>query len=472
MKEELLEIWRRDASVNPPVAIRMLETLRRLHDHDAAACQWALSLLVFLWQAGGPSNRPGPTPSLLLVNGASDGSENTVDPLLEPLFQAFNHDPFLPCYPQVDESSDDFTRLMELGQWQHTLAENGTIVSAAMAADWERARGALYGNHRLCGFVGRFHERFGVLTPEDGYRMFSIVTEGDFASFQNEAEIMNIDPFRPPGMFGFGARYQESAVIGSIPLTKSMEFTPALCIRLGFPLLLGPYSSLPTQPLPYQADIKSLVILFRVALEHKVISFNRSSRVFRRPGVADYDAIIRRRLRRHHPNYEHFVLSTLRGFETIVDKLLEVLAIQRTPREPLEELGHHLMMRAARGIALGLKLVSYKGHGIEVPGIEQARWVKVLKLARGSSEPLTRRDLYRRWGMNKATLGTVLNVLVGEGLVRLEGKYCLPVPLVEFVNDLASDSAFPPAPRPPKRWKSSKWFQPGFRPKRTPSRRG
>jgi hypothetical protein len=457
--------WAQQAPQDPPVVIRLLEMLRHFDDHDAAGCQWALSLLTCLWQAGG-HNRPARTPSLFLVNGTPGMPEDTPDPILAPLFDAMSYDPAKPVYPNVDKASDDYRLMKEGIEWIEQFKSNGVPVLDSQAAWWERSRLAVFGDKRRVPFAQRLHPPFGVITPATNFQVASVTTTGDFKAFVGHLNSGDdaLDPFRPRGVDGYQWLAKDTPLIGSIPVS-AMDSTWLLpMLEQSSPLLLAPYGSFPETPLPYAAEFKELVSLFTLDVDapYGQRPYPREAPILSSERYAPYEDRIQRRLRNLPLRYSQFVVNTIDGMRAVLLRLVGWLRRQHVAEAPWIELWQQLDIRALRGIAMGLDLLTFYGQGIEVPRVQPQQWAKVVNTVRDRSTPITRRDLQRAVsGLNKEELSFTLDCLEADGLVRLDGKHVCDIGLQEFVAMLGTHPGFPAPPPPLKHWKQSQYFRKG-----------
>ena len=449
----LLNAWKTTAPIDPPVAIRLLDIIRHLERHDAACCQWVLSLLIFLWQQTG-HRCPGPIPSLLLVNGSVNPGPPEADSLLTPLFAAFNHDPGKPAYDAVDESSPAYGEMVNGHRWMVTFSENGARAPESQASIWEKARASVYGSDHIGAYLDRFHPLFGVITPPDHYRIFSVASLKGFTQFRSDLIDPNIDPFRPSGLNGAGHVLKVTPIIGSIPARAFSGAWVDQIATAASPLLLGPYTSTPAGLIPHQKEFQELVFMLGTAFYLQSEPCTRQDWIPLVEGALPYEKVIRGYLRNLPGGYEYFVLNTWRLLSSISLSLLKLLRSQRVDDGPTGELVHQLGVRSARGIAMGLQLLSFRGIGLEISGVAHKRWHKLLEVLRSAAEVKQSRELQRAvGGINASQLAMALDALEKAGLVEVDGKYSRAVPLGDFMRRLGTEGDFPKPPKSPKHWK-------------------
>jgi hypothetical protein len=444
--------WSLSAPTNPPVAIRLLEMLRHFDGHDAAANQWVLSILIFIWQQGG-RDRPAPTPSLLLVNGLPGNQPDAHDPILSPLFASVNYDPTKPAYPDIDESSYDYRQMVEAIQCIQTFEQHLAVVPDGQAHCWHRSREKVYGDKSMVPFAQRYGQ-FGVVTPGNNFQIGSIVTEADVDTFLGCLPRKVLDPFHPLGVDGRRWVEKDTPLIGSVRIPDLAAWVPAT-LRKESPLLLAPYSSFPETPVPHVHELKELVC--GMSLDKPTGIYPREIPFFRID--EPYQSLLRSRLRNFPLRYAHFILNTVDGLQAVLLRLLVWLRLQRIHEKPLGELFRHLQIRMLRAIVINLEFLTFWGPGIEVSRIKPQHWVKVLNTLRHHSGFLSRRDLQRKVRhLKQEELAYTLKRLEQEGLVRLDGKHACAVSTKDFITNLGRSPRFPAPPSLSKGWQPKNYF--------------
>jgi len=158
--------------------------------------------------------------------------------------------------------------------------------------------------------------------------------------------------------------------------------------------------------------------------------------------IRDYERILLRRTRRLPPDYEYYLLRTIREMG-VVSLQLALHVAGTEDAEFTSDLCDDLHHLAMRGLVTSVESLAYYGWGFDA-GIPREKVIKLLGILRGVVS-MTLRDVQRKFReLDAASLHSVLTALASQGLVVIDGKQVSAVGLREFVDGIPGRSSFPP----------------------------
>ena len=152
--------------------------------------------------------------------------------------------------------------------------------------------------------------------------------------------------------------------------------------------------------------------------------------------AAGCEHILRARLAHCPPNYDFFIMLTLREVDAFCLRLCRMLAGFDCPVDELELLRRDLTRATIRAITLGVESMAYHGVGVATfrPREEVCQILEIIRV----TNSITRRDLQRKHpALPAAERDRVLDHMAKEGLIHVDGQRVTAVPLATFISSLA-----------------------------------
>lgn len=440
---EIFHTWLRQAPTYPPVVARLAELLRCFGEHDAAGSQLALLILTFLWQET-RSNRPGPTPSLLLADLSSPEPLTGSLKLLEVLPGKSVNSLAPPCYRfgPDREDTDSFLEMIL------KKMKNRPPVDERMIASWEQRREFSYGPcASRATYAGRTLPKLGVLTGPDMFRPFTAIAPDAIREFLRDIASSR-NPFQPLGFTGGRMLVKDCPLVGVLSVKALAPDWLGRLIHLQTPVFVAPFSVPTKLTMTYKEDVNELLSMLSAALRYGHFPCVRQGYELNAE-IKAYIPFLRRRLRFLPDDFEYATLSTIRGLDTVAIALAEWLAAQSKNMAWALVLKDSLLAHAVRGLTLAIETLAFYGVGIDFPGIQEKQWRKALEALR-TQGPMHGRDLLRRVTVVDADArDKILAILIREGLVEQQGKEFRALSLVEFLASMIKRSGFPARPSIP-----------------------
>lgn len=424
----LAKLWKAECVGKEPFTHTLLRMLDYLAGHDTARCQWCLAFLVHLWQQAGRYH-PCPTPSFLIVSDRPNASA-----ILDPLFQAMEHDPLK--QPSLPKNSSQLR--LDIQAWIDLCryVPRDVLVQWRFDPKYVKAREAFFGLEPMRTYQRRADPQFGVMTGITDQRTFSVTTALDRELFREDVLGDSQNPFRPPGIDRFGhAISNYCPVIGSLDSANWDRQLVSATFRHGYPVLFAPVLSMPQGPLPYRQEILHFVRCFTSAQQMCPSPFLRFDHLTSDPAGFEHCEIVRKHAHVLSPEYEFFLLESLRGLMSTLTQVLVWLKEDKVDDHDLAVLQASLYAGAVRGIAMGLECLRYQGHTLTE---DRDNLLKMLDVIRNNRAPISKRDLQRKFpAYRKEMRDEALTELSSWNFVSQVDRLVRPVGWNEFLRSLS-----------------------------------
>jgi len=393
---------------------RFLQVLDFLSRDDTARSQWALAVLVSLWQAGASSFHC-PVPSLVLVCPTDEGSY-----LLDPIFDAFGHNP---DNAMRGASGEDQRLLEEYLEGLRQMPSDRDLQDALQTSSCP-TRDKVFGSDRIRSYRYKKHQDYGATSPQSGHRIHSLTSFEDVALFQGDILSGEENPFRPAGIHVTGQWVQKICpVLGWLHSARWNCDLVHACLKEGYQVLFAPVTATPRDHIPHRKVIREFLMLMFFSLGNGNEVLRRLESCGDDPEVKQYENSIRCLSSGLPLQYQFFILETIRGLHSVTLLLTRWLTRQRgTQEKPLGDLCHELYCSALRGILLGLASLQFHGYNIGISFAAQS-YGEELEALRDSETPMTRRLFQRRFPKyRQEDRDKLLDHFARNGLVHLAGK--------------------------------------------------
>ena len=412
----------------------------------------AASLVLSLWQLRGRTLSEH-VPSLILLN-AGEAAPDPVDDFIGAFVQEKTATPpgkgkdrlGLPIDPE--DAPQIMARAIigrrELG---NDPARNFVTSGSAQALEgrYHDAKRVGFGTGSARPYSRAWEEHFGFITDAHDRLIGRLNEAPDRVAFRHDVLNAPNKLWSPMGI-GRGLQIVPKSVAVSGTLTVDLwdEELVRGIINLGLPILFIPHTAQEPLTIANAPAMESLSDLWCSA------PGGRANTSLMLPPIDWFEAHANDTRRRLHllpgsSNYEFAVLQVLHQLGSVCHQIAQY-ACQNSEANPTHCITLYWDLHAAafRGIALGVAALAWHGLGFD-PGCPSEKAVKVLRDLR-TKGPMSVSDILRFGHLKKEPRDLLLERLVGEDLIRVDGKTVTATTFDEFVTALHSRRGLPEAP--------------------------
>lgn len=409
------------------------------------------ALVLSLWQLRGHSLSEH-VPSCVLLN-AEEAAPDPVDDFIGALVHdeeanrpgAKGRRVGIPIQPE--EAPDIMTRALQerqaISRYRH-LDQFDQRNAQIHEGHYREARKSAYGSGWARAYARAWTESFGLISEDDDGLILRLTEGTDRSAFRHD---VLEDPDRLLLPEGIGRHLQMSpktiSVSGSLTLDLWDEELVSGIIELGLPILFLPHTGKEPLTIPNPAAMEALPGLWRSA------PGPRAKTSLMVPPIDWFEAHYQDVRRRLHllpgtGSYQFAVLQVLHQLGDVCAQIAHYAAnnTTATPKQVAALFGD-LHTRTFRGITLGVAALAWHGLGFN-PGCPRQKALKALKDLR-TKGPLSRSEVLVGARLNKAERDLLLERLVAEDLVRVDGKTVTATTFLEFVAALHTRPGLPEA---------------------------
>jgi hypothetical protein len=419
------------------------QLLRFIHGSAADEQTRTMALAVFvlsLWQLAGRAMTPR-VPSILLVNGEST-EPDPLDTFATRHTGMGSGEPEAKGYGTFLGGNAELAllRMSRLVKEREGLKGGAELVArntGELWKQWGHAKPMRFGSGRAGQYARMRDPNLHWVTDGTDDVILRLDRPEDLEQFRQD--VLN-HPERLTHPLGYGSNLtlipKTLAVAGSLSPEQWDDRLVSGIIALGLPVVFLPHVARET-----------IVEPERFALDLISIGFSDVwPRLIGRQIVPDpwlppsqalstYEGILRRRLGHFPGAYEFSVLTTIRELGYVCERIAGFVSMDGSPIEETGMLCWNLLEVTTRAITMGIVSLGYHGRGFDA-GCPREVVVRLLTHLRAAT-PTTFRDLQRKVPeFDAKSRDGILEVLVTEGLVALDGNHVAAVSLADFIRGL------------------------------------
>ena len=415
------------------------------------------ALVLSLWQLGGRRLTPH-VPSMILINSGKAGAD-PIDEFIRGL--VYDEEAIQPRepmdWPDPINRSDpivqpkDAPALMtsalhqrrKLG-WQPGGGSYKQACARNLQEHYRAAQLAGFGYGRCRPYSKAWHVDSGLITDRDNEILLRLNQKADRNAFRKHVLDDPGKLLHPEGIGADLATVPKSiSLSGALPVGLWDDRLAANLVALGLPIFSLPHLAEESLVLKKRSVIESLGKACPDRLGPPV---ETPLRLPPSDWVSHYQSVLRKRLARLPATFEFAVLQAVHQLGGVCERIAS-FADREAKAKPEEIIAllRDLYAHALRGMVIGIAGLAWHGIGFDL-GCPQKKALKVLGSIRGKG-PMRLTELLFTKGarIDAATRDTLLERLVSEDLVRVEGKTVIAATCAEFVAALHSRPELPEA---------------------------
>ncbi len=455
--------WNMAAAGKDPVRA-LTGLLHRFPEHDMSRSQLAASLLLSMWQLGGPTFSPTP-PSFLLVdaNGEKDAVWQALAGMLKSPLAPIEAAPAksLPSDPNnLFRGKPELSRRTMLA----AIATREKLVRQGYPPDvihmqlkkwreqWHQCKPEAFPATEINHYSKAHDPDFGWVTHADDHISLLVCGPKSEAELRRDLLDEQSKLHLPQGVRDDLSRWDKKlALMGRITV-KSWDTSLADGLLGGpLPVVFLPHLSPPPPdagPHPDAGLLASMVSYFTRHQRNHCPPARADLHLMPMDGEPAIYADLILRASAGLPGDRSFGLQLLiRELQLVVFRLcLWLLPAEQksgaSQAEALHHLSRDLYVTALRGIAYGVAALGFHGRGIGL-GTDRTAAIQVLTHLR-TAGPCSRRDLQRKlYKLDKMERDRLLSRLVAASLVSTAGRDVEAVPLGDYLMGIPGRLRFP-----------------------------
>jgi hypothetical protein len=344
----------------------------------------------------------------------------------------------LPFFGNFEEARE--TMLLMIHKLQELRSPNEAAIES-FRSRFQAAKELRFGYGRIGYYSKVWDEDLGWMTDTTHDLVLRLDHPEDHSGFRK-------DVFETPGklLIPLGAGEARKNLCKTLSVTGSLQpaqwdsqLTEGI-LRLGLPTVFLPHlaKDLRKEGTDFEMIIRTLQFVNRRAKFMPVFPAVSISKEY---PFGVYEQLLRKRLRNLPAAYEYSMLTLAHELSVVCALIVENMTPLGCRLDAQSALWTDLYAMAFRGIVIGTYSLAYHGHGLDTDRPHK----EVLKLLTHlrSHGPMSLRDFLRKFQtFDAASRDRLLELLVAEGVIRIDAKQISAVPLAEFVQELHDRDMF------------------------------
>lgn len=401
----------------------------------------ATALVLALCQTAGPAMLSQP-PGFLLINASGEPCD-PIDGVMKNLTGLSR-----PAARPDAETFERHRKRMELmlltwekeqSKFRGTMPERGldpnTFRHQSLIGNYHHSLKEAFGTGRAGWYADRYDELFGWVADETNHTILRVDREQDRMALRNDMRQRPQLFIEPQGCGSTMCLERKLlSIAGSLPVSEWDASLTVSIIENAIPVLFLPHTA--SEPLVTSGDLGLEWIGFGLANEAVVskplpIEPLHRLALMKQQWIAERIGRLRQRLQHFPPDYEFFILRTVRELLPCCQRLVTIMATDRSSREEQANLAWDLYTMTLQGISLGVEALGWHGYGFDST-CDRGQTLKVLTAIRDRGS-ISKRELLRnqQW-LNAESRDAILTAFEKEGIVSLTDNEVMALPFTDY----------------------------------------
>lgn len=401
----------------------------------------ASAMVLALCQTAGPAMLSQP-PGFVLIHGG-DGTVDPIDEVMKTLTGLHRPKP-RPDAETFERNRQTMQAMLLTGQHEPAPVRSADLVHGydlnpasrfSPAATFSSAMSSNFGGGRAGWYADRYDESFGWITDRTGHTILRLDREEDRLALRNDMRQRRDLLINPMGRdHTMRPELKQLSIAGSLPVSQWDEQIVSGVVERAMPVLFLPHTA--SEPLVTPGDLA--LDWIGIGLASEAVEANcQPVEAWPRLGGPKLEwtrgriARLRERLRHFPADYEFFVMRTLRELLPCCERLVTIMAMNRTSADDQLNLLLDFYTMATQGICLGVEALGWHGYGFDST-CDRGQKLRVLNAIRDRGS-ITKRDLLRnqQW-LTAKTRDAILAAFETEGLIMLTDNEVTALPFTDY----------------------------------------